>query len=135
MAEKGPEQSTNARDATGTVRAFIRAVHRGDAQSAAACCMPDAEFSMEQGNSVPVVTHGARTFAELYGARPGASYWITGLRLHPAPGGVVAVWRVAWYGRVRRRFLGVSVFQMEDQRIRAMETTYVPVPTADDVSA
>jgi hypothetical protein len=90
---------------------------------------------MEQGTGVPVVTRGARTFAELYAARPGASYWITGLRLHPAPGGVVAVWRVAWYGRMRRRFLGVSVFQMRDGRIRTMETTYVPVPTTDDVSS
>jgi hypothetical protein len=135
MAERSSEQSTDARDATGTVRAFIRAVHRGDAEGAGACCTPDAEFSMEQGNSVPVLTRGARTFAELYGARPGASYWITGLRLHAAPGGVVAVWRVAWFGRSPRRFLGVSVFQMEDQRIRAMETTYVPVPTTDDVSA
>lgn len=135
MEETGPEQSISARDAIATVRAFIRAVHRGDARGARACCTPDTEFTMEQGNGVPVVTSGARTFTELYSTRPGAAYWITGLRLHSAPGGVVAVWRVAWFGRVRCRFLGVSVFHMEGPRISGMETTYVPVPAADEMHA
>jgi hypothetical protein len=128
MAEQGPQRSTDARDAIATVRAFIRALHRGDAFGVAACCYPDAQFVVEEGRGVCVATTGPHTFTQLYAPRPGAAYWLTGLRLHPAPGGVVAVWRAAFYGRQGRRLLGVSVFQIEQRRIRSMECTYVPVP-------
>jgi hypothetical protein len=126
-------RSAGTGSATVTVRTFIRAVLSGDAGGAAALCDPDAEFLMECGQEVPVVTHGARTFAALYASRPGAAYWLPWLRLHAAPGGVVAVWRALAYGDGgEHRYLGVSVFHMAAGRIAAMETTYVPVGAGHD---
>lgn len=127
MEETHPEH-TGISTPIAIVRTFIRAVQQGDTAAAAVVCQSDALFLVECGCEMPVVTYGPRTFVALSTPQSGMAYRLPWLKLHAAPGGVVAVWRAITCGELcERRFLGVSVFRLQGERITGMETTYVPV--------
>ena len=109
---------------------FIRAIEHGDSALAAACCDADAEFVLEEHDSVPVVIRGARSYVAAYAPRPEANYVVSSLSLHPSPSGAVGIWRAVAFEEAAgaRHVFGVSVWHLTHGRITRCETVAMPAP-------